>query len=223
MENYIMSDKKTVRPGRPVNDSNKQAKLIEAARQLFVADDYEKVSTRKIAALAGVDASLIRYYFGSKIKLFIEMIRETTAPVFSRMQTMKSPSDAPAQVLRTYYQVMAENPDFPKLIFRLGNIDLSKEKNRELWKLLTNAIHPREVDFFDELKSSGSLKDDIDANCAKISFISLMVFPFLMPDNFKKMNNIKLTDSFLTQLADHNIQLLSLGLLKTQDENNDKK
>lgn len=218
-----MSDKKTVRAGRPANDTNKQAKLIEAARELFVANDYEKVSTRKIAALAGVDASLIRYYFGSKIQLFIAMIKETTAPVFSRIQTLNSLSDAPAQILRTYYQVMAENPDFPKLIFRLGNIDLSKEKNKELWKLLTDAIHPRKVDFFDELKAAGVLKDDISSECAKMSFISLMVFPFLMPDNYKKINNIKLTDSFLTQLAEHNIQMLSLALLKTQDENNDKK
>ena len=220
-----MPTKKTTRPGRPATDTKKQAKIIEAARQLFVADDYDKVSTRKIALQAGVDAALIRYYFGSKMQLFAAMIRETTAPLSARMQMIKkqTASDGPAQMLRTYYQVMAENPDFPKLIFRLASIDTSEDKNRELWQLLTDILRPQKIDLFEKLKKAGLLKDNIDPDCARISFISLMVFPFLMPDNFRKLHNIEFTDAFLTRLAEQNIQLLSLGLLKPQDKNNDGK
>ncbi|WP_028865567.1 TetR/AcrR family transcriptional regulator [Psychromonas aquimarina] len=217
-----MPTKSNIRPGRPVQDTQKQARLIEAARELFIADDYDRVSTRKIALKAGVDPALIRYYFGSKMQLFAAMIRETTAPLSARMQIMKSraPSDGPAQMLRTYYQVMAENPDFPKLIFRLASVDTSNDKNKELWQLLIDILRPQEMDLFEQLKKNGLLKDNIEPACARVSFISLMVFPFLMPDNFKKMYNIKFTDEFLAQLAEQNIQLLSLGLLKPQDKNN---
>ena len=220
-----MPTKNTARPGRPATDTNKQAKIIEAARELFIADDYEKVSTRKIALKAGVDAALIRYYFGSKMQLFTAMIRETTAPVFTRIQAMQSQarSDGPAQILRTYYQVMAENPDFPKLIFRLANIDTSKDINRELWQLLTDILRPWEINLFEKLEKAGLLRENIDPDCALVSFFSLMVFPFLMPDNFKKIHNIEFTDDFLTRLAEQNIQLLSLGLLKPQEQNNDRK
>lgn len=220
-----MQRKTTTRPGRPATDTKKQTKIIEAARQLFVADDYDKVSTRKIALQAGVDAALIRYYFGSKMQLFAAMIRETIAPISARLQIMKSQAaaDGPAQMLRIYYQVMAENPDFPKLIFRLASIDSRDDKNRELQQLLIEIIQPQQMDFFEGLKSAGLLKDDIDPECAWVSFISLTVFPFLMPDSFKKLRNIEFTDLFLTRLAEQNIQLLSLGLLKPQDKNNDGK
>jgi len=220
-----MQTKNRARPGRPATDTNKQAKIIEAARELFIGDDYEKVSTRKIALKAGVDAALIRYYFGSKMQLFIAMIRETTAPVFTRIQAMQSQArpDGPAQILRTYYQVMAENPDFPKLIFRLANVDTSKDKNRELWQLLSDIFSPWEQNLFEKLKKNGLLRENIDPDCALVSFFSLMVFPFLMPDNFKKLHNIEFTDAFLTRLAEQNIQLLSLGLLKPQEQNNDRK
>jgi len=33
---------------------------------LLLADDYHQVSTRRIAELAQVNVSMIRYYFGSK-------------------------------------------------------------------------------------------------------------------------------------------------------------
>ncbi|WP_019614500.1 TetR/AcrR family transcriptional regulator [Psychromonas ossibalaenae] len=217
-----MPTEKSTGPGRPAKDTQKQSRLINAARALFTEDDYDKVSTRKIALKAGVDPALIRYYFGSKMQLFAAMVRETTAPVFARMQEMQSQSlpDGPAQILRTYYQVMAENPDFPKLIFRLASVDTNEDKNKDLWQLLLDIMRPQEMDLFEQLKKAGLLRDNIDPVCARMSFISLMVFPFLMPDNFKKIHNIKFTDEFLARLAEQNIQLLSLGLLKPQDENN---
>ena len=45
---------------------------------------YDKVSIRLIAQKAGVNSSLIRYYFGNKEGLFETMLRETLAPMFER-------------------------------------------------------------------------------------------------------------------------------------------
>ncbi|MCW8996658.1 MAG: TetR/AcrR family transcriptional regulator [Psychromonas sp.] len=216
---------KITRPGRPTRDTKKQAQLISAARELFIASDYDQVSTRKIATYAGVDAALIRYYFGSKMQLFIAMIRATTEPIFSRLAEMQLQSDeqGPAQILLTYYQVMTEYPDFPKLIFKLANMDCSNDKNRELWQLLSELLTPTKMDFFAHLKNAGRLQEGVDPDCARMSFLSLMVFPFLMPEKLKKIHNIEFTDSFLMRLAEQNIQLLNLGLLKPQDKNNDEK
>jgi AcrR family transcriptional regulator len=54
------------RPGSP----DTRERIREAARVRFLADGYQAVSLRAIAAEAGVDVALVSYYFGSKQGLF---------------------------------------------------------------------------------------------------------------------------------------------------------
>src|ERR1700757_2369729 len=49
-----------------------RARLLEAARELFLARGYNAVGLREVAAKAGVDVTLVRRYFGSKQRLFTE-------------------------------------------------------------------------------------------------------------------------------------------------------
>jgi len=51
---------------------NTRSALINAAGELFAEHGFEAVSTRMIAARAGVKLSAIHYHFGSKEKLYIE-------------------------------------------------------------------------------------------------------------------------------------------------------
>lgn len=48
--------------------------ILDAARQCFSSEGYDKVGVREIAARAGVDPALINRYFGSKEGLFSEVI-----------------------------------------------------------------------------------------------------------------------------------------------------
>lgn len=47
-------------------------RLLEAARELFLANGYNAIGLREVAAKAGVDVTLVRRYFGSKQRLFTE-------------------------------------------------------------------------------------------------------------------------------------------------------
>ncbi|WP_076537636.1 TetR/AcrR family transcriptional regulator [Shewanella sp. UCD-KL21] len=78
--------------GRPAAKADNRCALINAAKSLFVDNDYDKVSIRAIAALAQVDASLIRYYFQSKMGLFAEMLKETIEPVHAQLNNSKEKS-----------------------------------------------------------------------------------------------------------------------------------
>jgi AcrR family transcriptional regulator len=49
-----------------------RARLLAAARELFLARGYDAIGLREVAAKAGVDVTLIRRYFGSKEALFTE-------------------------------------------------------------------------------------------------------------------------------------------------------
>jgi TetR/AcrR family transcriptional regulator, regulator of cefoperazone and chloramphenicol sensitivity len=56
--------------------ANARDALIEAAKLLFIERGYEAVSTRDVADTAGVNLGSIQYYFGSKAKLFIEVMHQ---------------------------------------------------------------------------------------------------------------------------------------------------
>jgi AcrR family transcriptional regulator len=47
-------------------------RLLDAARELFLANGYNAIGLREVAARAGVDVTLVRRYFGSKQRLFTE-------------------------------------------------------------------------------------------------------------------------------------------------------
>ena len=48
--------------------------ILEAATRRFATQGYERAGAREIAADAGVTAALVNRYFGSKEKLFAEVI-----------------------------------------------------------------------------------------------------------------------------------------------------
>lgn len=51
-------------------------RILDSARQLFTSDGYAQVSSRRIAAHAGVNVALINRYFGAKRGLLAEVIAE---------------------------------------------------------------------------------------------------------------------------------------------------
>jgi AcrR family transcriptional regulator len=55
------------------SDVTRQA-ILSAARELFSQDSYDRVTVRKIAAKAGIDAALVIRYFGSKEELFLRAL-----------------------------------------------------------------------------------------------------------------------------------------------------
>jgi AcrR family transcriptional regulator len=52
-----------------------QELLLTAAQELFAERGYDRVTTREIAERAGVDATLIARYFGSKAGIYLASLR----------------------------------------------------------------------------------------------------------------------------------------------------
>ncbi|HEY6010053.1 MAG TPA: TetR/AcrR family transcriptional regulator, partial [Nitrospirota bacterium] len=96
------------------------ARLLQAALECFLADEYHKVTTRLIAEKANANVSMIRYYFGNKEGLYEEMIRATLKPLLDMLDgRMLSEVGGFAEFLRLYYDTMSKHPEFPKLILKV--------------------------------------------------------------------------------------------------------
>jgi AcrR family transcriptional regulator len=65
----------SARPRRRRNAAATREAILEAATRRFAAHGYERAGAREIAAEAGVTAALVNRYFGSKERLFAEVIR----------------------------------------------------------------------------------------------------------------------------------------------------
>jgi AcrR family transcriptional regulator len=68
------STTRTPRTGRRPGTSTSRDAILDAARRLFAERGYVGTSMRAIATDAGVDASLIVHFFGSKAKLLSEAV-----------------------------------------------------------------------------------------------------------------------------------------------------
>ncbi|WP_428773071.1 TetR/AcrR family transcriptional regulator [Vibrio sp.] len=201
--------------GRPSEETHARQRLIENARQLFTSTAYHKVSMRRVAEQAGVNSALVHYYFGSKEGLFEAMLRETLAPMLSKMRTLlddQSQSNL-ADLMRTYTEEMSKVPQLPRLIAQVMQMPATDRQRQLIEKVMMDISKPMQDLLFDKLLDSGVLRPGIDANLCRVSFISLMVFPFIAPTAMFAVHGIQLTPEFLARLVEHNIQLMSEGFL----------
>lgn len=204
---------KAATPGRPKGDSDSRQRLICAARKLFVTLPYAKVSTRMLASHAGTNAAMIRYYFADKAGLFESMIKETFEPMLQYMKQLNQQQTRPkvTDLFQHYYQIMGTNPDLPKLVLR-SMLNPNSTENRLVARVFAefsqNALQLLEQ----ALQAPGQLQSDVNAQMARLSLISLTVFPFLVPHPLLVSQGIELSPEFLTKLAVHNQQLVMQGI-----------
>jgi AcrR family transcriptional regulator len=96
----------TPRPGSRAEQRRRtEARILDAAASVFVADGYERTTIRAVASAAGVDAGLVMHYFGSKQDLYRRVIDDASVPEVSG-----TPSEATEQILATLADRLANTP-----------------------------------------------------------------------------------------------------------------
>lgn len=64
---------------RGADDSDARTAMLDAVERLILSDGYAAVTSRRVAAEAGVNAGLVYYYFGPMDNLFVEVFRRSAA------------------------------------------------------------------------------------------------------------------------------------------------
>ncbi|QYJ75359.1 TetR/AcrR family transcriptional regulator [Shewanella sp. FJAT-52076] len=202
-------------PGRPKGDSDARARLIAAAIECFTERGYQAVSTRSIARKAGVDAAMIRYYFGGKPGLFEHMVREVLSPVLAKFQSLSqqgAPSDL-AALMQTYYRAIGAHPRLPRLILTVLHEGQSSEAFRLLMSVFGDVLRLSHSWLMQSLVANGAIRADVDPQLARLSLISLMVFPLIAPPALVDSLGIDTSPDGLMSLVPHHIAVLSQGIL----------
>jgi AcrR family transcriptional regulator len=71
-------------------DSTTRTAILDAAAELMVDEGYAAVTSRRVAAAAGVNSALVYYYFDSMDGLFIELFRRGANRSLQRLEEVLS-------------------------------------------------------------------------------------------------------------------------------------
>lgn len=209
------------RPTKTANEVDVRKSLIECATRLFLNLPYDKVSTRLISQRAGVSSSLVRYYFGSKEGLFETVIQDLAPPMYK--QTCELMENANynnfVEMVSVLFRELAKRPQLPKLLSQFMSLPPTDSKRQIVEQILVDHSSSLHNVIFQKLIQAGVLRQDMDPKLCRLSWVSLMMYPFTMPTALFNIHDMELKDEFFERLLEHNIQLMTHGFIQNPEEN----
>jgi AcrR family transcriptional regulator len=110
-----------MRRRRPVKRDS-QAEILRAAAREFAARGYEAAGVDRIAAKARVNKAMLYYHYGSKLGLYVEVLRDMFRAVGARARAIADgPEPASEKFNRwiaTIVEEAAARPWFPPIMLR---------------------------------------------------------------------------------------------------------
>lgn len=206
------------RAGRPRSGrQDVRRALLDAACGLFARHGFAAVSTREIAATAGVNPAMIHYYFGDKLGLYAAMLDDVTAPVFEALAELSAGPDGPAldQVITTYVGTLAANPWIAPLLVREVFSDRAPFREQFVERFASRAGSLL-LKHFESASERGELRQDVDPRLAAVSLISLCIFPFVAAPVLKEVFGLEIDAESARRIASHNSALLEQGFSRTE-------
>jgi len=156
------------RVSRP-KESSREA-LVRAATALLAERGPARVSTREIAAVAGVNNGLIHRHFTTKDAL----VRETLARLAADIAAAEEGTDADVAKLLRFLEAAAEHPTYWKLLARCI---LDGKSPQELQMDFPTVR--RVVDLLEHLQASGALAGGRDPRTLATLFLAMALGWFI--------------------------------------------
>lgn len=202
---------------RNTHDLATEARILEAARQVFRQKGYVGARMEEIAERAQINKSMLHYYFRSKERLFdvvFEADAGHMAPRIAELLVADRPllEKIPAFV-DAYLSLILEHPYIPGFIIN----ELARNEGELLEKARAKAPAGPILDVFfrqvrDEI-SQGRIRP-VDPRHLLITMMSACVFPFLARPILKMAMNLDEAgfQAFMEERKTHVSQFLLSGL-----------
>lgn len=212
--------------GRPTGGDGERVRgeLLQAARTLFLRNEFKAVSIRQIAAAAGVNGAMVSYYFGGKQGLYLAMVEELLATLQQSLDALHPGTEVTiAEFSSSYCQLLASNPWWPNFMVR-EVLFSDGEIRQAVTQKIAMAFAPRLMGSIREEVASGRYRAELDPGLTLLSLMGMTIFPFLAKPIVEQVLNIPVDTAFATVLARHNTQLFLHGVQAhgsaVQTENN---
>jgi AcrR family transcriptional regulator len=166
------------------NDKLTEEKIYEAAKAVFAERGMDGARMQEIADRAGINKSLLHYYYRSKEKLFSAIFDELALMTFRKFaqlfETDLPFEDQISNFFSEHIEFLKANPGLP--IFILTEINRSPERMRNLIEKISygELWHKMWDDIASETNRAGARMqiDTGDITQLVTTAISITVFPF---------------------------------------------
>jgi AcrR family transcriptional regulator len=101
--------------------TDKKIHIINIAMELFAEKGFEGTSIRELALKANVNIAMVNYYFGTKEKLFEEMVETKIAGMREKIAVLTDDNSLTEiekidAIIESYAEQFLSNPDFHRVI-----------------------------------------------------------------------------------------------------------
>jgi len=157
---------------------NTEVEILDAAKKVFIEKGMAGARMQEIADEAGINKSLLHYYYRSKDKLFLAVFRFAVLQFFPGIQEMLT-SNMPFEekirrFVESYINILLEHPFVPMFIIQ----EIQRDPERLFNTFMDAGIQPDKImQQFKEVSEKGEIKD-IDPKDLLINILSLCIFPF---------------------------------------------
>lgn len=168
-----------------------EEQILIAAKELFLQNGYDGVSTTLVAKKVGCNQALVHYYYRTKQNLFKIVFLQEIKRVTSRLNDIPqgdiSFEDFVSRIIDTQIEFLQDNINIPFLIIgELRNnseaIELIQSSYVEVFKEVRGKVQT----FLDAKRENGEL-GEVVAEQLFLDILSLNVFPFMIQTFFSKI------------------------------------
>ncbi len=163
-----------------MDDTCTESVIFQAAIKVFQKKGLAGARMQEIADEAGINKSMLHYYFRTKDKLFLEVFRSSLREFIGGLHSIldqEGPWEESIRNLCGYYiEFISKNPDLPLFL-----INEMHQQPKEYLKLVEGDQGILKTRFFKQLKA-GMKKGEIrkaDLAHLYVSLTSSIVFPFI--------------------------------------------
>ncbi len=193
-----------------LSPSDTESKILEAAKKIFILNGFEGTSMQQIATEAGINKSLLHYYFRNKEKLFAAVFSYAFQNFVPQIQEILT-SDSTVfikieRIVSEYMDMLLKNEFIPAFILH----EINRNPDGIFTIMKETGINP---EFFIRQFSMEIEKGHIrpvDPRHLIVNLIALCVFPFAARPLMQRMLFANDKDAYHRFLMERKITVANL-------------
>jgi len=212
-----------------MNENNHQARepdtekrILEASAKVFAQKGKQGARMQDIADEAGINRTLLHYYFRSKDKLFDTVFELLFARIYPAMTGIMS-SELPFMerielFIEAYTDLLRENPFLPVFIFQ----EIYENPDRLLKMFMSKGFDPKSTIAKLRSEISAAGLGDMDPRHLFANIMGMVLFPHIGRPIFQVIafqGDNDAYEEFLDERTRHIPQFMKLAIIGAGDQN----
>ncbi len=193
---------------------NTEEKIITAAREVFLRKGKDGARMQEIADEAGINKSLLHYYFRSKEKLFDGVFTETFRSLINLINNVFSTSNNLDSFIENlvigYTSVLVEKPYTANFVLH----ELSRNPQRVVDHMSSSGFDKQRLISFVTAEDETTVRPFNPIQII-VDIISMCVFPFVAKPIIKGFvfeDDVKEYNTFIDQRSQHIIEFVKTAI-----------